>query len=289
MGLFWGCIGVGLVAEVGVQVVVGFGAKMGAAVGAFRCCNVDEADVYDWYGEIYIMQITTEDVSSLTNLLNGRVLDPSHDNKWVWPLESSGKFTVKSISLAIQKKLLVSDISEVDQLFSWNSWVPRKINICAWRVFLDRIPTRANLVRRGIHVENPCCVFCEEHMESTNHCFFSCRIIKPIWIKIWSWWNASGSFNPFLDDILKGSPDFSEDKRVSKNFHAACLCAIWHVWAWRNKIFYASTIEEAISARHEDIFYVVQWLSLLWISNRAPFSSHSWDLWVHHPNVLGLS
>ncbi|GJX75163.1 RNA-directed DNA polymerase, eukaryota, reverse transcriptase zinc-binding domain protein [Tanacetum coccineum] len=30
------------------------------------------------------------DVSSLTNLLNGLVLDPSHDDKWVWSLESSG-------------------------------------------------------------------------------------------------------------------------------------------------------------------------------------------------------
>ncbi|GKF00703.1 RNA-directed DNA polymerase, eukaryota, reverse transcriptase zinc-binding domain protein [Tanacetum coccineum] len=172
------------------------------------------------------------DISSLTNLLNGLILDPSHNDKWVWSLESSGKFTVKSLSFAIQKKLLLSGISEVDQLFSWNSWVPRKVNICAWRVFLDRIPTRANLVRRGIHVENPCCVFCEEHMESTNHCFFSCPVIKPIWIKIWSWWNASGSFNPYLDAILKGIPDYSEDKRVSEIFHAVCLSVIWHVWAW---------------------------------------------------------
>ncbi|GJT19412.1 hypothetical protein Tco_0878118 [Tanacetum coccineum] len=55
------------------------------------------------------------DVSLLTSFLNGLVLDPSHDDKWVLSLESSDKFTVKSLSLAIKKKLLVYDVSEVDQ------------------------------------------------------------------------------------------------------------------------------------------------------------------------------
>ncbi|GJZ10121.1 retrovirus-related pol polyprotein from transposon TNT 1-94 [Tanacetum coccineum] len=55
------------------------------------------------------------DVSLLTSFLNGLVLDPSHDDKWVLSLESSSKFTVKSLSFAIKKKLLVYDVSEVDQ------------------------------------------------------------------------------------------------------------------------------------------------------------------------------
>ncbi|GKD85230.1 RNA-directed DNA polymerase, eukaryota, reverse transcriptase zinc-binding domain protein [Tanacetum coccineum] len=164
---------------------------------------------------------------------------------------SEGEFTVKSLSRAIQKKLLSSDVSEVAQLFSWNSWVPRKVNICAWRVFLDRLPTRANLVHRGIQ--------------------------------------APGSFNPSLEDILKGITDFSEDKRVSKIFHAVCMTVIWHVWTWRNKIIHAASIEEANSARHKDNFSDVQRLSLLWIFNCAPFRACSWDLWVRQPYDLGLS
>ncbi|GKE10900.1 RNA-directed DNA polymerase, eukaryota, reverse transcriptase zinc-binding domain protein, partial [Tanacetum coccineum] len=136
------------------------------------------------------------------------------------------EFTVKSFSHAIQKKLLTIDVSDMARSLSWNSWVPRKVNICAWRVLLDRLPTRANLVHRGI--------------------------------QIWNWWKAPGSFNPYLEDILKGVTDFSKDKRVSKIFHAVCMTFIWHVWTWRNKIIHAASIEEANSARHEDNFSTVK-------------------------------
>ncbi|GJT00844.1 RNA-directed DNA polymerase, eukaryota, reverse transcriptase zinc-binding domain protein [Tanacetum coccineum] len=173
--------------------------------------------------------------------------------------------------------------------FSWNSWVPRKVNICAWRVFLNHLPTRANLMHRGIQVQNPCCAFCEVHLESTNHCFFSCPKIEILWLKIWDWWKASGSFNPSLEDILKKIVGFSEDKKVSKIFHAVSMIVIWHVWTWRNKIIHAASIEEANSARHEDNFSTVQRLSLLWIFSRAPFRSHSWDSWVRQPYDLGVS
>ncbi|GJW01947.1 hypothetical protein Tco_1560803 [Tanacetum coccineum] len=183
------------------------------------------------------MAISVRDVSLLTSFLNGLVLDPSHDDKWVLSLESSGKFTVKSLSLDIKKKLLVYDVTHG-----------------IYQLLLFLIPYNQDCL--------------DEDLELVE---------------------CSGSFNPSLDAILKGISDFSEDTRASKNFHAVCLTVIWHVWAWRNKIFHASTIEEATSARNGDIIYDVQRLSLLWIFNRDPFSSHSWDLWIHNSNVLGLS
>ncbi|GKC14747.1 hypothetical protein Tco_1011529 [Tanacetum coccineum] len=111
---------------------------------------------------------------------------------------------------------------------------------------------------------------------------------EPFWA-IWDWWKAPGSFNPSLEDILKGIAGFSEYKRVSKSFHAVSMTVIWHVWTWRNKIIHAASFEEANSARHEDNFSTVQMLSLLWIFNRAPFRSHSWDSWVRQLYDLGVS
>ncbi|GKC54817.1 RNA-directed DNA polymerase, eukaryota, reverse transcriptase zinc-binding domain protein, partial [Tanacetum coccineum] len=60
-------------------------------------------------------------------------------NDWLmYPLSitrnGNGEFTVKSFSHAIQKKLLTIDVSDMARSLSWNSWVPRKVNICAWRV-----------------------------------------------------------------------------------------------------------------------------------------------------------
>nr|GEX63466.1 ureide permease 1-like isoform X1 [Tanacetum cinerariifolium] len=54
------------------------------------------------------------------------------------------------------------------------------------------------------------------------------------------------------------------------------------------KIIHATTIEEANSARHEDIFPAVQRQSLLWISNRAPSRLSSWISWIHHPYAVSV-
>ena len=35
-----------------------------------------------------------------------------------------------------------------------------------WRVLLDRIHTKANLINRGIQVSNARCVFCDENDET---------------------------------------------------------------------------------------------------------------------------
>ncbi|GKG08428.1 hypothetical protein Tco_0334260, partial [Tanacetum coccineum] len=45
------------------------------------------------------------------------VLNPALDDKWIWSLEASGEFTVKSLSHVIQKKLLTSDVSDMAQSF----------------------------------------------------------------------------------------------------------------------------------------------------------------------------
>ncbi|GJS88192.1 RNA-directed DNA polymerase, eukaryota, reverse transcriptase zinc-binding domain protein [Tanacetum coccineum] len=260
------------------------------ALEAYKYCLVSDRWVFvdgfwqaNWAWNRQTSSKSDGEVSSLLNLLNGLVLSPSQDDRWIWSLEHSGVFSVRSLSATIDKKILDCQTNTVDKVFSWNSWVPRKVNICTWRVFLDRLPTRSNLSRHGIQIYNPSCVFCDDNVETRDHCFYTCPKIKIIWLKIWSWWKAPPTFHPSLDDILTGGSYFSIDKRKSKIFHAVCMTFIWYIWAWRNKIIHATTIEEANSARYEDVFLAVQRQSLLWISNRAPSRLSSWISWIHHP------
>lgn len=202
----------------------------------------------------------------LESLINGLVLKSHHDDKWIWSLDDSGIFLVKSLSTAIQDKLFSNN--DPDPAFIWNSWVPRKVNVCVWRMALNRLPSRSNLIRRGVLIPTVC-LFCGIDEESQQHCFLSCPIIKIIWRKLWSWWRSPQFYNPFLLEILKGKPGFIQNKLVAKLFHAVCMTFIWHVWNWRNKILHASSDAEANAIRHEDIFPSVQRLSLLWAYNRS--------------------
>ncbi|GJY78320.1 RNA-directed DNA polymerase, eukaryota, reverse transcriptase zinc-binding domain protein [Tanacetum coccineum] len=227
------------------------------------------------------------DLVSLNNVISGIVLDPLHDDKWVWSLNASESFSVKSLCVAIQNKMFYNNIAAPK--FTWNSWVPRKVNICVWRLSLDRLPTRSNLVRQGIQLDSSSCLFCRAHEESRDHCFRSCPIIKLLWFKIWDWWRTPPLFNPSLDDILIGNFNSFLKKRAAKLFHAVCFALIWHIWSWRNKILHACSVSAAAAALHEDIFPSVQRMSLLWVSNRAFKSSFSWDYWIHKPNEVGVT
>ncbi|GKA81884.1 RNA-directed DNA polymerase, eukaryota, reverse transcriptase zinc-binding domain protein [Tanacetum coccineum] len=207
------------------------------------------------------------DLSLLLSLINLTVLDSTQDDKWIWTLNDSSTFLVSSLCQVIQKQMFVNN--DVLPPFMWNSWVPRKVNVCTWRLALDRLPTRNNLVRRGVFVSSQSCLFCGMDDESWEHCFLSCPIIKIIWLKMWSWWRCPSLFNPSLSQILKGNTGFSTNKEMAKLFHAVCMTFMWTIWNWRNKILYATSEAEEIAIRHQDILSSVQRMSLLWASYRA--------------------
>jgi len=62
----------------------------------------------------------------------------------------------------------------------WNLKIVLSAIICAWRLLLDRLPTRVNLVRRGIQVGNVCCPLCSEGVETAQHLFSTCRVAQSL-------------------------------------------------------------------------------------------------------------
>ncbi|MCI39465.1 glutamate-gated kainate-type ion channel receptor subunit GluR5, partial [Trifolium medium] len=60
--------------------------------------------------------------------------------------------------------------------------VPLKVSIFAWRLLQDRLPTRANLVSRGIlsTAAHHCVSGCGA-VESAQHLFLSCGTFGPLW------------------------------------------------------------------------------------------------------------
>ncbi|GJY33571.1 reverse transcriptase domain, reverse transcriptase zinc-binding domain protein [Tanacetum coccineum] len=67
---------------------------------------------------------TLDDLSALSYLINGVVLDRSHEVNWSWSLDESGSFSVRSLCKFIQSKLFV--IETECPSFKWNSWVPER-------------------------------------------------------------------------------------------------------------------------------------------------------------------
>nr|GEW33762.1 RNA-directed DNA polymerase, eukaryota [Tanacetum cinerariifolium] len=103
-------------------------------------------------------------------LLCSKVVDLMLSNisdRWCWFLEGSQEFSVKSFRILIDNTILPK--AEVPT--RWLKVVSIKVNVHGWRVCLDKLPTRANLLLRGMDIPSIVRPFCNSAVESSSHIF----------------------------------------------------------------------------------------------------------------------
>ena len=101
-------------------------------------------------------------------VLHNVTLQVDKDDKWLWTLESSHTFSVCKVYnfLTIQPRIASSVVASS----LWHKDVPLKVVLFAWRLFWDRLPTKDNLLRRGVidHDSRECVAGCGS-VESSYH------------------------------------------------------------------------------------------------------------------------
>jgi len=80
--------------------------------------------------------------------INDIVLQSDISDRWQWNPDIQGGYTVSG---AYQILTTPNDIPPVGvNDLIWHKQVPLKVSIFAWRLLRDRLPTKINLVRRGL-------------------------------------------------------------------------------------------------------------------------------------------
>nr|GEY88388.1 RNA-directed DNA polymerase, eukaryota [Tanacetum cinerariifolium] len=93
------------------------------------------------------------------NSVSGSVTLYASKDRWICDLNGNGVFRVK------------------------------EINVFAWRVRLDRLPTRNNLVRRGVVLDSSLCPLCGLVPDDIHHFLFRCDTAKLVFHRICRWWD----------------------------------------------------------------------------------------------------
>jgi len=97
----------------------------------------------------------------------------------VWTADPSGQYSTKSAYNVLRGETL----EEIrDRAFEelWKLKVPTKISAFPWRLLKDRLPSKANLRRRQIELDDSTCPFCRNMEESVDHLFFHYNKILPV-------------------------------------------------------------------------------------------------------------
>nr|GEV20668.1 RNA-directed DNA polymerase, eukaryota [Tanacetum cinerariifolium] len=173
-------------------------------------------------------------------LLCSKVADPVLSNvldRWCWSLEGSQEFLVKSSHILIDNTIL----PKAKVPTRWLRVVPIKVNVHAWRVCLDKLPTRANLSLRGMDIPSISCPLCNSAVESSSHIFFACLFASQVWRKNLIWWEledvAFNSYNEWLNWIV----NIRLHKRLKVFLEGICYVIWWLIWRFRNQLLFGSS------------------------------------------------
>jgi len=103
----------------------------------------------------------------------------------VWGNDETGCYFVNSAYECLAKHGRGPRLDVYEIL--WKAKAFPSVLTTAWRVLMDRIPTRECLSRRGVTMNSTLCALCQTKNESCQHLFLECRYAMSVWSMCYRW------------------------------------------------------------------------------------------------------
>ncbi|GJZ37603.1 RNA-directed DNA polymerase, eukaryota [Tanacetum coccineum] len=181
-------------------------------------------------------------------------------DRWVCDLASDGNFQVKDVRNFIDDLFLPCQAVPT----RWVKYIPIKVNIFAWRARQDCLPTRVNLVRRGINIESSTCPICLTCEEDVNHIFFRCDLAQLVLRRICRWWDLDPHGWSSFQELQSWLLSIRLSSKVKSMLEGVFFVAWWFIWSFRNR-----SIFEDSPPRRSEIFDDIVFCAFNWCSNRC--------------------
>ncbi|GJV27539.1 RNA-directed DNA polymerase, eukaryota [Tanacetum coccineum] len=221
--------------------------------------------------------VEASQLAQLNDIL-GSVSVSNSEDRWVWDMNGDGVFRVKDVRNLLDETFLPKS----DSPTRWVRSIPIKINIFAWKVSLDRLPTRVNLVHRGVLVSPISCPIGCTDQEDSNHILFRCDMAVGVTRLVCRWWNQA--WIPF--DSYHSWFVWFNSIRLSANskgvLEGVFYVMWWSIWIFRNQLLFA-----AKKPRKYVLFDDIVLRSFNWCSARSK-CTFRWDSWIQHPYLISL-
>jgi hypothetical protein len=151
------------------------------------------------------------------------------------------------------------------------------VSILVWRLLRNRLPTKDNMVHRGILLPtDAACVAGCDHIESATHLFLHCNAFSNLWSQVWNWLGislvSSGELRLHFIQFTKmaGMP------RASHLYlRIIWFATVWVIWKEMNNCVFQNTVSTPFI-----IIDKIKLHSFLWLkSKQAAFAYSYLDWW----------
>ncbi|XP_021751015.1 uncharacterized protein LOC110716678 [Chenopodium quinoa] len=162
---------------------------------------------------------------------------PSEGKKYckIWIPDSRGRYSIKSGYWSqFEEEGAGGGVCFWGKYWKVRLWP--KILLFGWKVIRNKLPTKHNLMKRGLLMEEGC-VFCNKREETIEHLFRDCEVVKR------AWWGEFGirtevnnhvQLEQWLMDLLWYSFKLEQEGMVSERI----LVLLYAIWLHRNEIIF---------------------------------------------------
>ena len=154
-----------------------------------------------------------------------------------WKPDPNGVYTTKSAySLLQQHDREVPDDSAAKIV--WSLHIPPRAKAFSWRLFKNRIPTRANLRRRQVDLPSYTCPLCDSEEETTSHVMFNCSKTRILWWEAMSWVNRVGPFHIDPKNHFLQFSHWNLQRGTDKRWEVLWIALSMTIWQHRNSMVF---------------------------------------------------
>lgn len=180
--------------------------------------------------------------------------------------------------------LAASNLEKEEEVFKllWRISAPSNAISVGWKLLINRLQSKENLVKRNIPRADLLCPLCSSEVESTDHVFLSCMRVWQVWSLIANWLSISlvcpntskDHFYQFVCCLGFGS---------MRGLSLIWLAAVWHIWLGRNGRIFRDEVFEA-----DTVFELARRKAWEWLRDKNNQFCHALSEWFME-GALSLS
>ncbi|RVW62551.1 putative ribonuclease H protein [Vitis vinifera] len=166
-----------------------------------------------------------------------------------WTKTKSGKFSVKSLYLAIE----AGGSARFPSSLIWNVNVQPKISFFAWEATWGKALTLDKMQKRGWALANRC-FLCLENEETIEHLLLHCSRTRVLWDLLFTILGVSWVLPCSVKETLLSWHGSFVGKKRKKMWRAAPLHIFWTVWKARNCLAFKDDMVSIQRLKYSFIF-----------------------------------